>query len=148
MFVQEEPFRISHGDTTNKLIQETLRDGFKCRFCFPFHLSFFSFMLFYYVQVDIDLWSRTFDSCGCRRYSMYFEVNRRVVNPSSYYMGLFVYNYVSAESSDCFAEKINKKDYFLMRRRSIEIVPEISLPPCIKSYQMYVHISWGFIQNL
>ncbi len=46
-------------------------------------------------------------------------------------MWLFVYNYVLAESLDCFAEKINKKDYFLMRRWSIEIVPEISLPPCI-----------------
>ncbi len=46
-------------------------------------------------------------------------------------MWLFVYNYVSADSWVSFAEKINKKDYFLTRRWSIEIVPEISLPPCI-----------------
>ncbi len=46
-------------------------------------------------------------------------------------MWLFVYNYVSADSWVGFAEKINKKDYFLTRRWSIEIGPEISLPPCI-----------------
>ncbi len=44
---------------------------------------------------------------------------------------LFLYNYVSADSWDGFAEKIMKKDYFLTQRWSIEIVPEISLPPCI-----------------
>jgi hypothetical protein len=46
-------------------------------------------------------------------------------------MWLFVYNYVSADSWVGFAEKINKKDYFLTRQWSIEIGPEISLPPCI-----------------
>ena len=45
-------------------------------------------------------------------------------------MWLFVYNYVSADSWVGFAEKINKKDYFLTRRWSIEIVPKILLPPC------------------
>ncbi len=45
-------------------------------------------------------------------------------------MWMFVYNYVSADSWVGFAEKINKKDYFLMWRWSIEIVPEISLSPC------------------
>ncbi len=44
-------------------------------------------------------------------------------------MWLFVYNYVSADSWDGFAEKILKKYYFLTRRWSFEIVPEISLPP-------------------
>ncbi len=46
-------------------------------------------------------------------------------------MWLFVYNYVSADSWVGFAEKINKKYYFLMLRWSIEIGPDISLPPCI-----------------
>ncbi len=46
-------------------------------------------------------------------------------------MWLFVYNYVSADSWDGFAEKSNKKNYFLTRQWSFEIIPEISLPPCI-----------------
>ncbi len=43
---------------------------------------------------------------------------------------LFVYNYVSTDSRDGFAEKNYWKRFFLTRRWSIEIVPEISLPPC------------------
>ncbi len=54
-------------------------------------------------------------------------------------MWLFVYDYVSADSWDGFAEKNNKKDYFLTRQWSIEIVPEISLPPCIDE-----GVVWGF----
>jgi hypothetical protein len=45
-------------------------------------------------------------------------------------MWLFDYNYVSADSWDGYAEKNNKKDYLLTWPGSIEIVPEISLPPC------------------
>jgi len=52
-------------------------------------------------------------------------------------MWLFVYNYVSADSWVGFAEKIFKKDYFLTRRWSIEIVPDLSLPPCtVKNAQI------------
>ncbi len=46
-------------------------------------------------------------------------------------MSLFVYYYVLADSWVGFAEKINYKDYLLTQRWGIEIIPEISLPPCI-----------------
>ncbi len=46
-------------------------------------------------------------------------------------MWLFVYNYVSTDSWDGFAKKKLLKKIFLTRQWSIEIVPEISLPPCI-----------------
>ncbi len=46
-------------------------------------------------------------------------------------MWLFVYNYVSTDSWDGFAEKKYWKRFFLTRRWSIEIVPDLSLPPCM-----------------
>ena len=58
-------------------------------------------------------------------------------------MWLFVYNYVSTDSWDGFAEKNYWKRFFLTRRWSIEIVPEISLPPCILTLEKEELDTWS-----
>ena len=58
------------------------------------------------------------------------------------WMWLFVEYYVSVDSWVGFAEKIIKKDYYLTRRWSIEIGPDLSLPPCTTACTVWPMLQW------